>query len=310
MLNSNNEFATLLEGLKCTGVRQAGGLQIFDLKSQDPTQAVEYRTLDEAVAENLITITEVSADGRVPSLHVINRSTEKVFLMAGELLVGCKQDRVLNTSLMVPAQIEMDIPVTCVEAGRWGYRSQTFRSSGSSSHSTLRMAMLAQSHSHYRARGMPGSDQSEVWQEVARKLGATQSHSATNTLDAVYQNYMNRLEAILSQMPVEPGANGAVFVLDGQIIGCDIFDKASTLKKLWPKLLKSYAIDALESSKDHYASLQPESVLAWLKAAVTVVPEKFESPGLGSDIRLQGDQIVGAVLVVNQHPVHVELFHK
>ncbi len=76
--------------------------------------------------------------------------------------MGCKQDRVLNTSLMVPGKTEMPIPVACVEAGRWGYRSRKFGTTESSSHSYLRMMLARQTYTHYKAQGAPRSEQSAV----------------------------------------------------------------------------------------------------------------------------------------------------
>jgi hypothetical protein len=69
----------------------------------------------------------------VPRIKIINRSVHMVFVMAGEQLVGCKQNRVVNASIMVPPQSEVPLPVTCVERGRWRYSSSVF----SSAHPTL-----------------------------------------------------------------------------------------------------------------------------------------------------------------------------
>ena len=116
-----------LSNAEVIGVRQSAGLQVFDLR-WTVRDGHDYVTLDEALIQNLLEVTEVSSGGTVPALKVTNKSEHMVFLMAGEELVGGKQNRVLNASMLVPAKGEMPIPVTCVEAGRWGYKSGRFSS--------------------------------------------------------------------------------------------------------------------------------------------------------------------------------------
>ena len=142
-----------LESVKIPSIQQAEGLQVFGLR-WPLEDDLDYMTLDEALQQEVFDVTEIDEGGHVPTIKIVNKSDRMVFLMAGELLVGCKQDRVLNTSMMVPAKSEMPIPVTFVEAGRWGYRSSKFRSGGSSSHSYLRMIITSQSSAHYKARGL------------------------------------------------------------------------------------------------------------------------------------------------------------
>src|SRR5262245_53696470 len=89
--------------------RHSHGLQVFGLRVESPA-AAPYATLDEAMGRHEIEVTEVSEGGSVPTLRVHNKSDSRVFLMAGEHLVGAKQNRVLNTSLMVGAKSEVPIP--------------------------------------------------------------------------------------------------------------------------------------------------------------------------------------------------------
>src|SRR2546422_3226681 len=138
--------SNVLEGLgsaEVCGVRQAAGLQVFGLKWPSAS-GHDYLTLDEALEQQALEVTEVDAGGRVPTLKVANKSGRMVFLMAGEELVGGKQNRVLNASMMVPAKGDLPVPVTCVERGRWGYKSQRFSSGTTSSHGHLRMMMSRQ----------------------------------------------------------------------------------------------------------------------------------------------------------------------
>src|SRR5262245_22563551 len=140
----------------------SGGLQVFGLHWETPA-GPDYRTLDEAVAAGTLEVSEVGTSGTVPQLKVFNKDDRAVFLMAGEHLQGGKQNRVLNASILIAAQTELPIPVSCVERGRWAYRVAHFAGSGSSSHSQLRKMMHSQVTRSYRSEGEARSDQGEVW---------------------------------------------------------------------------------------------------------------------------------------------------
>lgn len=91
-------------------------LALFPLYD-DREKPSEYLLLDDALDRKLARVTEVSADGRVPELAFENDSAEKILLVDGDELVGAKQNRVLNLSILVGSRQKLVIPVSCVEAG-------------------------------------------------------------------------------------------------------------------------------------------------------------------------------------------------
>jgi hypothetical protein len=287
--------------------RQAGGLQVFGLRWEQ-AGGLQYTTLDEALEAKSLDVTEVSEGGSVPTLRVTNRADLRVFLMAGEQLIGAKQNRVLNTSILVEAHSDLPIPVSCVEAGRWAYRSAKFESHATTSHGKLRQAMAKQVSAGYCAAAAPISDQGAVWKEVERKLGSHGSRSPSSALQQLYEDQQKTLGDILGQLPAPAESSGAVFAYGGRIVGVDLFDQPATLAKLWPKLVRSYAIDALEDAPAEATPLTVDHVRQWLQAAADAKTQAFKSPGLGEDVRLEGKDLVGAGLVVEEQPVHVELF--
>jgi hypothetical protein len=287
---------------------EAGGLQVFALRWPSAAR-LTYTTLDDGLAGGLLEISELSEGGSVPTLKVVNKGDVMAFLMAGEQLAGGKQNRVLNASIMIPARSELPLPVSCVERGRWAYRSPRFGSTGSSSHSKLRHLMHAHATSSYRSEGKPTSRQSEVWQEVDRKLSEVGSHSPSDYLNKAYEDSETTLQEILAKLPVPEDANGAVFAFGGRIVGFDLFDQPATLAKLWPKLIRAYAIDACFATAPPAATVSRAGVESWLRGAESVKEEVFKSPGLGDDVRLESPQLVGAGLLVEDSPIHVEVFH-
>ncbi len=302
----------VLEGLsqaEISGGRAAAGLQVFGLR-WIWSDGHDYATLDEALEQKSIDVTEVDEGGRVPTLKVVNKSDRMVFLMAGEEIVGGKQNRVLNASMMIPAKTEIPIPVTCVERGRWGYKSKGFSSGTTSSHSHLRLMMSRQLSGSYKTTGAPQSDQGAVWSEVDRKMSKMGAKSSTDSLHDMFTEYAQKLDALTSNFSLPEASNGAAFAIHGKIVGADLFDKPSTLTKLWTKIIRSYAADALEEPTAKSAPVEPAHVSAWLGSAASAEQHWYDSPGIGKDVRIEGNQLVGATLIVNEHPVHLELFRE
>jgi hypothetical protein len=282
-------------------------LQAFGLR-WEPGRGPDYLTLDDALASGLLEVTEVSDGGSVPTLKVTNKGEQLIFLMAGEQLAGGKQNRVLNASILVPAKADLPIPVSCVERGRWAYRSPRFGSSGSSSHSKLRRMMHGHATESYRSHGSPSAKQGEVWSEVDRKLTETCSMSPTAQLEQAYEDTRTTLDDIVKGLQVPEGASGVIFAYGGQIVGFDLFDRPATLSKLWPKLVRAYAVDAYYESRAGVTPVAKRQAEEWLAAAPSAREEVFKSPGVGDDVRLEGPTLTGAGLLAEGTPVHVEVF--
>jgi len=170
------------------------------------------------------------------------------------------------------------------------------------------MMMSRQAYARYQNFGSPGSDQAAVWKEVARKLGQMGASSQSHTLQDMFEEYNAALTATLGSLSVPEGCNGAAFVDHGVIAGADLFDQPATLTKLWAKLIKSYAVDALEKTGNEANPVPSKAVVNWLKSATSARQESFASPGIGQDVRIHGDGLLGSTLIVQGHPVHTELF--
>src|SRR5262245_38299954 len=92
------------------------GLSAFPLISE-PSDGVGYRLASEALADQSALVEEVTESGSVPNLLVENKGDLRVLFLDGEELIGAKQNRVLNTSVLVAAHTRIKIPVSCVEQG-------------------------------------------------------------------------------------------------------------------------------------------------------------------------------------------------
>ena len=143
-------LATLLTGEPVTH----GALAVIPLLApnlDDP----DWLTLEDRV-------TEVSEAGSVPFLQVANGADRPLLLLDGEELIGAKQNRILNTTVLVAAHTEVTIPVSCVEQGRWGYRGRQFRPGDASLYASLRARKAAHVSQSVRAGRGHRADQGEV----------------------------------------------------------------------------------------------------------------------------------------------------
>lgn len=284
----------------------AGGLQMFGLRRDDESN-LAYTTLDEALDAETIEVTEASDRGRIPTLLVVNKGNDRVLLVAGEQLIGAKQNRVLNVTIMIDGKSKSPIPVSCVEQGRWRYYSRKFRSGGTSSPSRLRAKMSKHATEGYLRDGTPSSRQEEVWDEVSCTMCCMACESPTSALEQVYEDYRPKLDEVVRQARIPEDCCGVVFAFGGKIVGLDLFDKPGTLSKLLPKLVRANAVNAMETS-DGGARVDRDRVVDWLRSIASASCQQFKSPGLGDDVRIESDDVVGAALVVEGEPVHIESF--
>jgi len=104
MPSATLDLLDVLKSVKFDGYQQYEALEIFHLRWAVDGHRLDYLTLDEALEGKSIEVAESSQSGHVPQIKIINRSDRMIFLMAGEQVVGCKQNRVLNASMMVPAR--------------------------------------------------------------------------------------------------------------------------------------------------------------------------------------------------------------
>ncbi|HOI55578.1 MAG TPA: TIGR02452 family protein, partial [Phycisphaerae bacterium] len=154
-------------------------LTLVPLRGEGHQQRFQnYLLASEAMGAGLLIVTEVGEAGTVPELLAVNEADRPVLLLDGEELQGAKQNRILNTSVLLPAKSKTCIPVSCVEEGRWSHVSPTFKA-GNYAPSSLRQRKSRDVQHSLRARGRAESDQGAVWDSVAEQIAACAAPSPT-----------------------------------------------------------------------------------------------------------------------------------
>jgi hypothetical protein len=268
-------------------------------------EAEEPGWLTIAEAGEEVTITEVSEAGAVPFLKVSNGTDQPVLLLDGEELVGAKQNRVLNTTVLVAARSKVVIPVSCVEQGRWAYRSQRFASAGTALFASVRAKKAARVSAALRESGQHLSDQGEMWEDLARRARRYSVESPTGAMHAVYERHAADVAAARSALAARPGQVGALVFLGDRWAGLDLLASAGLFATAWPRLCPGYAADAIGSPESGTPAESPEAILARL-ADVPI----YQAPavGLGREFRLVGREVLGAALVMDDKLAHFAAF--
>ena len=314
-----------------------GNLTVFPVVAAKSYPTAEFMTLDEGLRSGEVVVTEAgnvqglirrhptpairSEGAQVNRLVLVNNSKRPLLLLAGEIVTGGKQDRVIGKDRIVPAESDpVDLSVFCVEPGRWVATSSNFGASeamyggavgGPMKHGQPPMAMMAQPS--VRAKAMAEKDQNQVWAEVrkqqsemvtvevtaaapevATEIARTSSYAKVNENEAVKkqvesvakpieQNYQSLIRQLRDRNAV-----GVVVAVNGRIIWADMFASTDLLEKYWPKLVRSYASEAVvtRAKEVEVGVSQAQAFLADMEGRREMIESE---PGIYRHTEITGD---------------------
>ncbi|MBI3973659.1 MAG: hypothetical protein HY332_20480 [Chloroflexi bacterium] len=297
-----------LAALRTGEPRAHGTLTVVPLYARETAPVPPYRTLAAAIASGAVIVTE-KAQAQVPTLHVENRGALLVLILDGEEVVGGRQNRIVNSTLLVPPRCSFPLPVSCVEHGRWHAVDAAF-APGESAYPTLRSVKAQHVTASYARAGVPVADQGAVWEEIASLRVRDATASITGAMRDVYLQRHEALEQAERALAYPDDAPvGIVAVAQEHAFCADIFDHPTTLRSYWPRLVRSYALEAATAET---ATAQDAVTAAQrlLERAARARRTGFASPGLGQDIRLESQSVVGACLVHDGAAIHTAVFRR
>jgi hypothetical protein len=268
---------------------------------RDPV--AQYITLDEALPLGF-RVCEVSEAGQVPELLVENPLTQDVLLYDGEELVGAKQNRILNVSVLVPAGTKLPIPVSCVEEGRWHAQSTAFGAAAHAAHPRLRRRKAEALQAEPLARGVA---QADVWDEVALTADRLAVASPTRANADAFRAHRTSLAQLEQAFPLEAGQCGAVLALDDNLC-LDAVSRPDAFARLWSKLRVGYLLDSLDQLDRPVAN--PTAARNLVSSLSTIDTVRRPSAGRGDDLRLSGMEILGSGLELEGEIVQLSAFSR
>ncbi len=271
----------------------------------------EYMTLGEALANRAVSVSEVSQGGSVPELLVTSTATLPVLMLDGEELAGAKQNRVLNTTVLVPAGSSIVIPVSCTERGRWSYSAPVFHESGHVMARQARARKLTSVSHSLMEHACFQSDQGQVWADIDAMQCAASAGSPTSAMRDVYRAKEGDLDGALAAFPLLAEQAGLLVLQDGRPVGMDLLSRPAAYARLHTKLVKSYVMDAILSHAGHVGAALPDpeaSARAFVAAALGCLEHRFKSVGLGEDYRYRDGVVAGSALLCDGAAVHTAFF--
>jgi hypothetical protein len=276
-----------------------GGLAVVWLQAKDTAGGppLEILTLDESRARGVLTVIE-RAQASVPELIAENRGKAYVLLLAGEILIGGKQNRVLREDLLLPPHSgPRNIGVYCVEQGRWNEGRKDFDSLGSVVQPSVRSQVLRK------------AEQSRIWSGIATASRDLQAPSATGSYQAIYDKPEVAAQLEQATRSFDPSAAlGAAVFVGPSLAGVDCFHSPGLFAREWPKLLRAYALDAYRTKPgawDETAARARTDGL--LRAAARVEGGLRESVGAGRLFEFTLDGRRGAALLFEGQAIHVAI---
>jgi hypothetical protein len=270
---------------------------------------LDYLLLEDGIAQGKVRVTELHASGSVPELRLENNSDLPVLLVDGEELVGAKQNRVLNLTILAAAKHTTIIPVSCVEAGRWRMEGSDLQVTDHFMYSLGRGERVTQVTAAMRSDGTRKSDQGAVWRNIAAKATRLKASSPTGAMSAIYERHANSVEEFARAFTWQEGQCGVGFAIGGRILGLEIFDHPEVMRRFFLKLVRSYALDALDVPAANEAA-SVEAVCALITQIGVAQSFSEQALGLGKDVRFNGSEISGAALWAQDRYVHICTFAK
>jgi hypothetical protein len=264
---------------------------------------------EQAIREKQLEVKESSESGSVNTLMVYNFSKEFIFFLDGDILAGAKQNRVVNTSILLAPESKTPIPVSCVEQGRWGYRSRIFTGTPYAAPPDLRAAKARDVSRSLKMKQGFHADQGEVWSRVAKYERLYQHSSETSNLSDVYEARMKELDALAASFTAADNANGLAVFVGRTLTAIDIFNGKELYRHYFPRILKGVVFGergkTTEMLSEAEARFKALDLLDLLESAPC---EEYPGAGVGTDCRRELHDVDASELRYQGHLIHAGVF--
>jgi len=248
---------------------------------------------------------------RVNALRVRNPGDKPVLIVEGEHFLGGKQNRAINVTVLVPAQQDLKIPVSCLEQGRWG-RRRSVRRDVAYSPTSVRAAKEAGVNASMRRSGSREGNQGAVWHEVNQMLNRADVQSATGAAADMKRSAHHRrpsstaaIEELAALGPL-PAQCGMVVSHGRWVTAMDLFGAPHLLAAHWGALVRSHLLERAVPRGNPSAT----AVLAVVRRFGWAQAQETPAVGLGVEHRVDNDRVSGHALTLDGALVHAAFFTK
>jgi hypothetical protein len=291
--------------LRLGAAHHTGALTVFPIFGGEP--ALEYVSFAQAQAAG-VTICELPQGASVNDLVINNPTPTPVLLFEGEEVLGAQQNRTFDVTVLVASGAKLQVPVSCVEAGRWdgGRRTETFDAAPQVAYPALRRSKNTVARASAAAGREARADQGAVWSEIAAKSERMGAASPTGAMHDVYESRRATLDDLADSITREDRQIGALVAIGGECKVMDMVSRSDVWAALHRPLVQGYALDALEASPAPAPA--PEIAAAFLGAAIGTPASERAAVGLGTHIDVSNSVLAGSGLALERELVQLSVF--
>jgi hypothetical protein len=274
----------------------------------EQVNTVEYISGNEAIEKNYIEVKEVNESGNVNNLIVFNNSNYIVFFSDGDILSGAKQNRVLNTSVLIAPNSKTILPVSCVEQGRWSHLSPKFKGNDYLAPSKLRAKKAYQVKESLKEDKGFNCNQYSVWSDVNEYHIQYSLDSPTANLSDLYENKREDMDKFISDFKIDNEANGMIVFINKKILSMDAFNRINIFQEYFYKILRGVSSEAIYLRKGDSIISEAEIKYKTVDFFDKLEETKYNiypGVGVGSEKRYDSDKIAGFNLIYNDHFIHM-----
>ncbi len=281
--------------------------------STEEKNSFEYISGPSAIKSGLVKVSEISMAGSVNDLIVENLLDKFLFFSDGDILIGAKQNRVINSSMLLEPNSKTTIPVSCVEAGRWHHVSRHFTSSDNIAPVFLRFLTRESIYENLEKGGSFYADQAKVWNSIDHYFKRIKfSESPTRDLNSSFDANRETMEEYLNHFTADKESNGTALFFGDKILSIDIFNRDEIFKEYFPKLIRScaaetyYLMDKEIDFSEELAMKQTNDMLSKLQNQNYI---SKKTPGVGEFKSFCDDKISGFILSYENHLIHLSILN-
>ncbi|MBE7558389.1 NUDIX domain-containing protein [bacterium] len=266
-----------------------------------------YDLLRTAIEKGTAVVEEVHEAGEVGTLKVVNRGDRPVLIVEGEILIGAKQNRVVNMTVLVGAGREYRLPVSCVEQGRWRHTSRHFTPAACMAPPVMRAYKTRSVRESLRMRGEAAADQIRVWCEAAAVLDDVGAVSPTGSVTEGYAARRKERQHYREHITLPPETRGCVVVRGEEVLGLDLFGDPGVMREFWPKLSEAYFLEATRQPKEQ-PPCNRERAQAFMDRVCEGLRPAGRQIGLGTTLEVGDGGTAGFVLWYADAVCHLAAF--
>jgi hypothetical protein len=287
-------------------LQRVHGLGVIPILTEEVPELPILESLEAGLSKGSIRIGETSESGEVPFLLLENTGDLPVILLDGEEVVGGKQNRIINTTLVVPAHTTVKIPVSCIQAGRWRKDRADFESGQSIFRAKSRAVQKSTVTASVRARGSYRSDQHAVFDQVRESLRAWGVRSETSDFTEGRERVAHRIEEFVEAIRPAESQIGAIFINSEGILGLEMLGTPILFSLVYQKVTRSFAFEVFGGPDMNGVSV--DGAREWWEKILQSEFSRHAPPAAGEDIRMGTHDLIGSGLVWNGVLVHFSCF--